>query len=60
MITFDNVKHCHAISLKFGDRFLTPAIMLELHAKGSIFTTIKENLPFCCPKFSAYDTAVII
>ena len=36
MIILNNVKHHHAICVKFGDRFFTFLIMLVVEAKASI------------------------
>ena len=56
---FNNVKHRHAICLKFGDRFFTSLTMLVLEARASICSTFKENLILYCRKFSAFVVAVI-
>ena len=58
MAIFDNAKHRHAICLKFGERFFTSRIMLGLQAKASVCSTIKENPPLYCRKFSAFVIAV--
>ena len=47
-----NVKHRHAIRLKFRAKFLTSLIKLVLEAEASICSTIKENLLLYCRKFS--------
>ena len=54
MRVFYNVKHCYAIRLKFGDKFLTFLTKLVLEATASICSTIKENLLLYCRKFSAF------
>ena len=56
MRVFYNVKHCYAIRLKFGDKFLTFLTKLVLEATASICSTIKENLLLYCRKFSAFAT----
>ena len=43
-----NVKHRYPIRLKFGDKFLTSLTKLMLEAKGSICSTIRENLLLYC------------
>ena len=55
-----NVRHCHAIRLKLGDKFLTFLIKLLLKGKASICSTIKENLLLYCRTFSAFVVVVII
>ena len=59
MKIFNNVKHRHAICLKFGDRFFNYLAMLGCEAKASICFAIKENLILYCRKFSAFVAAVI-
>ena len=43
-----NVKHCNAIQLKFGEKFVTSLTKLVLEAKVSICSKIKENLFLYC------------
>ena len=59
MKIFKNVKHCHAICLKFGDNFFTYPAMLGLEAKTSICSSIKENGISYCRKFSAFAVTII-
>ena len=44
MRIFNDVKPSDVIHLKFGDIFFTSLIMFRLEAKGSVSSTIKENL----------------
>ena len=53
MRIFNNLKYCHAICLKFGDRSFTSPTMIGLEAKASIYSRIKENLILICRRFSA-------
>ena len=39
---FNNVRYCHALCLKFGDRFFTSLTMLVLEAKASVCYTITK------------------
>ena len=55
-----NVKNCHVIRLKFGDKFSTFLTKLVLEGKASICCAIKENLVLYCRKFSAFVVVVII
>ena len=59
MKLYNNVKHPHAICLKFGDIFFTSLTMLGCEAKASICSAIKENLILYCHKFSAFVVTVI-
>ena len=59
MRMFINVKHRHAICLKFGDRIFTFPTILGLESKGNICSTIKENLISYCRKFSEFFVAVV-
>ena len=58
MRIFIDVKHCHAICLKFGETF-TCLTMLVLETKASICSLVKENLLLYCCKFLASFMAVI-
>ena len=60
MRVIHNVKHCYAIPLKFGGKFLTSLTQLVLDAKVSICSTIKENLLLYCRKFFGFVVVVII
>ena len=55
-----NVKHCYAIRLNSGDKFLTSLTKLVLEAKASVCSTIKENLLLYCRKFSVFIIAVVV
>ena len=55
-----NVRHCYAILLKLGDKFLTFLNKLVLEGKTSLCSTIEENLLLCCRKFSAFVVVGII
>ena len=59
MKIFSNVKHCHAICLKFEDRFFTSLTMLGCESRASICSVIKENQILYHRKFSAFVVAVI-
>ena len=56
---FNNVKHRHAIYLKFGDRFFASLTILELEVKASKCSAIKENLILYCRKFLVFVFTVI-
>ena len=55
-----NLKHCYAIHLNSGDKFLTSQTNLVLEAKASVCSTIKENLLLYCRKFSVFIIAVVV
>ena len=59
MKIFNNVKHRHAICLKFGNSCFTSLTMLGSKAKASICSAIKENLILHCRTFSVFVIAVI-
>ena len=50
----------YAIRFKFGDKFSTFLTKLVLKRKGSISSTIKENLLLYCRIFSAFVVVIII
>ena len=58
MRIFNDLKHRHAIFLKFGNRFFTSLVMLGLEVKASICSVIKENLFLYCSKFLVFAFAV--
>ena len=60
MAIFNNVKHLHAICLKFGDRAFTFLTMLRFQDKTSIHSTTKGNLPIYCLRFTAFIIAIIV
>ena len=51
---FIYVKPREVIYLKFVDKFFTSLTKLGFKAKGSISSTIKENLRSYCRKFLAF------
>ena len=56
-----NVRHCYAIRLKFGDKFLNILILtFSARMKTSICSKVKENLLLYYRKFSAFVVIVTI
>ena len=54
-----NLKHRYAIVWNFGEKFLTSLFKLVLKVKGSISSTVQENLLLYCRKFSAFVVIVM-
>ena len=54
-----NLKHRYAIRSKFGNKFLTSLFKLVLEVKGSMYSTIQENLLLYCRKFSPFVVVLI-
>ena len=60
MRMFNNVKRGDLAYLKIGDRFFTFPKILGFESKGSISSTIKENLLLYYRKLLAFVVAVIV
>ena len=54
-----NVRHCHAIRLKFGNKFLTFVNKLVPEGKAYVYSIIKENQLSYCRKFSLLAVIVM-
>ena len=59
MIIICNLKHRHAIYLKFGEKFSTSLTKSVLKGKASICSTIKKNLLLYYRTFSEFVVVVI-